>query len=51
MSEVGKKLVPDEMVKAVYRAARRELRSRQLNGGQRGELEAQLEFLERVYDF
>lgn len=51
MEAIRAKLTPDEMVKAVYRAARRELRSRMVSGGKQAELEAQLEFLERVYDF
>jgi hypothetical protein len=51
MAEMRQKLVPDEMVKAVYRATRRELRNRQTSGGVHAELQAQLEFLERVYSF
>jgi hypothetical protein len=51
MIEARRKLIPDEMVKAVYRAARRELRTRKVTGGKQAELEMQLEFLERVYEF
>lgn len=51
MAEIRSRLMPDETVKAIYRATKRALRVNPGNRSNRDRLTSQLEFLERIYSF